>query len=111
MAATHAAALLEGRMAEAVVGSALVAVLEDLVGLVDFLKPDLALGVAGIAVRMPFHRELAERRFQLGVVSIALDFKGFVIAALGGHGHPSDPPELRLHPAVMQERCSLRLNE
>src|SRR5689334_20662342 len=53
--ATHAAALLEGGVAEAVIGGALVAVLEDLIGLVDFLEPDLALGIAGIFVRMPLH--------------------------------------------------------
>ena len=44
-----AAALLEGGMAEAVIGGALVAVLEDLVGLVDFLEAMLAFAVAGIA--------------------------------------------------------------
>ncbi len=101
MAATHAAALLERRMAEAVIGGALVAVLEDLIGLVDFLEPDLALGIAGILVRMPLHRELAERCLELGFVRVAFDFEGFVIAALGRH--QSDPPELRLHPAKMQE--------
>src|ERR1700739_1466620 len=85
-------------MSVAVIGAALVAVLEDLVGLVDFLELDLAMGVAGIAIRMPLHRELAECSLELGVVCVAVDFQGFVIAALGRH--PSDPPELRLHPAL-----------
>src|SRR6185437_6798757 len=97
MAATHAAALLKGGMSEAVIGGALVAVLENLVGLVDFLELDFACLVARIAIRMPLHRELAKCRLQLGLVRVAVDFKGFVIAALGGH--PSDPPELRLHSA------------
>src|SRR6185437_13363347 len=97
MAATHAAALLKGGMSEAVIGGALVAVLENLVGLVDFLELDFACLVARIAIRMPLHRELAKCRLQLGLVRVAVDFKGFVIAALGRH--PSDPPELRLHSA------------
>src|SRR5262249_18543480 len=109
MPTAHAAALLESGVSEAVIGCALVAILQDLVGLVDFLELDFALGVARIAVRMPLHRKLAECRLQLGLVCVALDFEGFVIAALGGH--QSDPPELRLHSAMMQEGCRLRLNE
>ena len=46
--AMAAATLLEGGMAEAVIGGALVAVLEHLVGLVDFLESMLAIAVAGI---------------------------------------------------------------
>ena len=76
-------------MAEAVIGGALVAVLQDLIGLVDFLELDFAGGIARILVRMPFHRELAEGRLQLGIVGGPFDFQGFVIAALGGH--PSVP--------------------
>src|SRR5689334_17003783 len=57
-----ARALLEGSVAEAVIGGALLAVFQDLVGLVDFLETDFALGIAGILVRMPLHRELAESR-------------------------------------------------
>ena len=96
-------ALLERSMSEAIIGGALVAVLEHLVGLVDFLELDLALRIAGIFVRMPLHRELAEGRLQLRIVGGAVDFKGFVIAALGGH--PSNPPEF--HSEVRMERCSL----
>jgi hypothetical protein len=40
-------------MAEAIVGSALVAVLEDFVGFVDFLETNFAGLVARIAIRMP----------------------------------------------------------
>ena len=86
-----AAALLEGGMAEPVIGGALVAVLEDLVGLVDFLETDFAGGIARILVRMPFHRELAKGRLESGFVRVAFDFKGLVITALGGH--PSNPPD------------------
>jgi hypothetical protein len=60
--------------------------------LVDFLEADLARLVARIAIRMPLHRQLAERGLELVVVSVALDFEGFVIAALGRR-HSSHPPE------------------
>src|SRR5882672_10715852 len=97
-------------MAEPVIGGALVAVLEDFVGFVDFLETDFAGGVARILVRMPLHRELAERRLEFGLVRGPLDFKGFIIAALGGH--PSNPPEVRSHSEAMHRKgCSLRLNE
>src|SRR6202008_1707006 len=68
----RSAAVLEGRMSEAVIGCALVRVLEDFVGLVDLLETSLAALVAGIAIGMPFHRELAERRLQLGIARGAL---------------------------------------
>src|ERR1700690_1029236 len=87
-----AAALLKRRMTEPVIGRALFAVLEDFVGLVDFLEAYFAGGVARILVRMPFHRKLAECRLEFGFVRSSLDFQGFVIAALGGH--PSNPPEV-----------------
>ncbi|MHC2306624.1 hypothetical protein ACVIJ1_003094 [Bradyrhizobium elkanii] len=79
-------------MAEAVIGGALVAVLQDLIGFVDFLEPDFAVGVARILVRMPLHCELAESRFELGLVRVPLNLEGLVIAALGGH--PSIPSEV-----------------
>jgi hypothetical protein len=82
-------------MAEPVIGRALVAVLEDFVGFVDFLETDFAGGIARILVRVPFHRQLAERRLQLGIVGGSFDFQGFVIAALGGHR--SIPPEVHRH--------------
>jgi hypothetical protein len=93
-------------MAIAVIGGALVVVLQDLVGLVDFLEPHLARGIAGIAVGVPFHRELAESRFQLGFVRVPLDLEGLVIAALGGH--QSNPPEFILMPNHMfgKMQCS-----
>ena len=52
------AAMLEGGVAEAVIGCALVGILEDLVGLVDFLEPVLGILVAGMTIRMVLHRRL-----------------------------------------------------
>ncbi|MGY4328674.1 hypothetical protein ACVWWG_003091 [Bradyrhizobium sp. LB7.2] len=82
-----AAALLEGGMTVTVIGCALVLIFQDLVGLVDFLELDFAGVVPGIAVGVKLHRQLAERRFQDGIVGTAFDFEGFVVAALGGRGH------------------------
>ncbi len=63
-------ALLERRMAEAVIGGALLLVLQDVIGLVDFLEVRLAVLVAGIAIGMPLHRELAVRRLHLRSVAV-----------------------------------------
>ena len=52
-------------MAEAVIGGALLAVLQDVVGLVDFLELVLAVFVARIAIGMVLHGELAERGLEL----------------------------------------------
>ena len=84
-----AAALLEGGVAEAIVGGALVRILEDLVGLVDLLELVLAVLVAGVAVGMPFHGELAERGLELAVIGGALDLQDLVVAPLR---HPLVPP-------------------
>src|ERR671935_162699 len=65
--------VLECGVAEAVVSGALVRVLEDFISLVDLLEADFATLVAGIAIGMPFHRELAEGRFQFTFVRGALD--------------------------------------
>src|ERR1700730_13919994 len=97
-------------MAEAVIGGALVAVLETLVGLVDFLEADFAGGIARIFVGMPLHRKLAEGRLEFRFIRVAVDFKCFVVAALGGH--PSNPPDFVLIPKeCVGKECSLRLNE
>src|SRR5690606_130688 len=56
---------LEGRVAETVVGGALLGVLQDLVGEIDLLEAHLRLGIAGIAVRMELHGQLAECRLEL----------------------------------------------
>ena len=74
--------VLECCVAEAVVGGALVPILEDVIGFVDFLEAMLAFGVAGITVGMVLHGELAECRFQIGIARGALHAQRFVVAAL-----------------------------
>ena len=64
--AAHAA-LLERGVAEAIVGCALLLVLQDVVGFVDFLEALLAILVAWIAVRVMLHGELAVRGLHLGL--------------------------------------------
>ena len=61
-----AAALLEGGMAEPIVGRALLRVGEVLIGLVELLEPRLGILVAGVAVWVTLHRRLSEGGFQLG---------------------------------------------
>jgi hypothetical protein len=80
MAAT---ALLEGGVAETVIGGALVAVLKHVIGLVDFLELVLAFVVARIAIRVKLHGELAERGLQLGLGAGALNAQHFVVVAFG----------------------------
>ena len=110
-AAAHAA-LLEGGVAEAVIGGALVAVLQDVIGLVDFLEAVLAFLVAGIAVGMMLHGELAERGLQLGVARGARDAQDFVIVALGHAGPALDSRRRHsrdLIPAIrsrLRQRCT-----
>src|SRR5262249_54824570 len=85
-AACSAHALLERGMTEAVIGGALVAVLEDVVGLVQFLEAVLGGVVAVIAVRMMILRELAEGALDLLDRRGLLDTQDFVITALR-HAH------------------------
>jgi hypothetical protein len=88
--ATHTT-VLEGGMAEAVIGGALVAVLEDVVGLVDFLKPMLALFVARITVRMMLHRKFAECCLELDLGGSSGNTEDFVVIALRHSGAAPDP--------------------
>ena len=83
MSAAIAAALFERGMTETIIGRAFVAVLENVVGLVDFLELVFAILVARVAIGMPLHGELAERGLKLTFVGGTLDFQGFVIAAFG----------------------------
>src|SRR6185295_5112254 len=106
-----ASALLERGMAKAVIGGALLAVFQDLIGFVDFLEPDLARGVAGILVRMPLHCELAEGSFQLAIVGGALDFQGLVIAALAGHRSVPNSRPPRFGSAVQDAAFGLTKND
>ncbi len=59
IARTPSAALLERSMAEAVIGGALLIVLEDVVSLVEILEFLLGALVTRIAIRVILHRELA----------------------------------------------------
>jgi hypothetical protein len=72
------AAILEGSMAEAVIGGPLLRVLEALISLVDFLELVLAGFVARIAVGMELHGELAERALEFLVVRTAAHAERFV---------------------------------
>src|SRR5690606_36386398 len=84
-AATHA--LLESGMAEPIIGGALVAVLEHVIGFVDFLEALLAFGVAGIAIGVVRHRLLAISRLQLGLACAARNAQNLVITALRRDRH------------------------
>src|SRR5260370_486942 len=95
------AGMLESGVAEAVVGRALVGMLEDLVGLIDLLEADFAALVAGIAIGVPLHGELAEGGFQFAVARRALDLEHLVVPALRpAPAHPPHfPPRLvKSHP-------------
>jgi len=82
-------AVLEGGVAETIVGGALVGVFEDFVGLVDFLEPVFRVLVTWIAVGMAHHRLLAESRLDLGLARRAFDGEALVVAALGHHRIPN----------------------
>src|SRR5262249_60795287 len=69
-------------MAETIVGGALLRVLEDVVGLVDFLEVMLAILVPGIAVGVIFHRELAKGGLHVRLARAAGHAQHFVIVAL-----------------------------
>src|SRR6202162_1030136 len=83
------AAVLEGGMAETIIGGALVAVLEHVIGLVDLLEAVLGLLVAGVAVRVAFHRELAERGLEFRFAGSAPHAKDFVVIPFGHYRHAS----------------------
>ena len=70
--------VLEGLVAEAVIGGALLRILQDLVGLVDLLELHLGGMVAAVAVGMKLHGELAEGAFQLLLVAAARDAEHLV---------------------------------
>ena len=85
-----AAALLESGVAEAVIGGALVAVLEHFIGFVDFVEFVLAFAVARIAVRMMLHRQLAECGLELDLGAGARDAQNFVVVALRHRSFPAE---------------------
>ena len=82
------AAVLERGMTEAVVGGPLLGVLQRVVGLVDFLELALGFVVAGIAVGMELHRELAVGPFDRRLVGSLGDPEHFVEIAFSQSGRP-----------------------
>src|SRR5258707_769395 len=77
-----AGAVLECGVAKAVIGRALVAVFQDVIGLVDFLEAMLAFVVAGIAIGVMHHGELAEGRLEIAIAGVADDSQNLIIIAL-----------------------------
>ena len=61
--AIGAGAALEGGCSVAIVGGALLRILQDVVGVIEFLELLFGVLVAGVAVGMVLHGELAERFF------------------------------------------------
>ena len=87
----HAA--FESSMAEAVVGRSPLVVLQDVIGLADFLELDLGGVVAGILVGMKLHRQLAIGGLQDLDRRALLASQGFVITTLAhGPGNSAHPP-------------------
>ena len=66
-------AMLERGVAKPIIGGALVRILQNFVSLIDLLETRLAVLIAWIAIGMPFHRQLAEGRFEPAFVGAALD--------------------------------------
>src|SRR6185437_14799463 len=77
--------MFECSVAKTIIGGTLVAVLEDVVGLVDFLESMLAVAVARIAVRVMLHRKLAKCSLELDLGAAAANAQDLVVVALG---HP-----------------------
>ncbi len=70
-------------MAEPVVGRTLLRILEELVGLVDFLELAFGLGVARVLVGMVFHGKLAESALEFLLVGTPRHTKRFIEVWLG----------------------------
>src|SRR5579862_472585 len=76
------AAVFESGVAEAVVGRALLAVLEDVVRLIDFLETDFAGRIAGVAVGVKFLGKLSVGALDLFDRGALLAAQDVVVAAL-----------------------------
>jgi len=87
---------------EAIVGCALIAVLENLISLVEFLETALGVTITRIAIRVEFHGELAISGLEIGVVSAPVDAKDLVIIALG---HLTSPRHEADRPSRMPEEA------
>src|SRR3546814_3757385 len=78
-AAIAHAAVLEGGLAEPVIGRALLRVFQAIIGFVDRLEPRLGFTAAGILVRVIAHRELAIGGLELPVIAASVDLQQLVI--------------------------------
>ncbi len=79
-------------MAETVIGSALLAVRQYTVGLVDLLEARFGAIIAVITIRMVLHRLFTERRFEDHFINRALNAQHFVITTLA---HCTRPDAIR----------------
>ena len=75
-------ALLERGVAEPVIGRTLLLVLQDVVGLVDFLELALGLRITRIAVRVILHRQLAIGLLDRILIGAAVDPKDLIEIAI-----------------------------
>ena len=91
----RAAAILERRMAEAVIGRALLRILERVISLDDFLELVLGIAIAGIAVRMELHRKLAIGALERRLVGALRHAEHFVEIAFGQSGSVPIAPRPR----------------
>ncbi len=73
---------IESGVPKAIIGCAFLFVLKDVVGFVDLLELLLAALIAGIAVRVPLHGELAVGGLDLFVAAAARNAQDFVVIAL-----------------------------
>ena len=94
-----AGAAVERRLAEAVVGGALLRVLEDVIGLADRLEMRFLVGAAIVAVGMAFHRQLAISGLDHPLVGGAGHAQQLVIITLG---HANSPPGRSATPAQLE---------
>ena len=86
--ATALLLLLEGRMTETIIGSALLRVFQNLIGFRHGLELGFAVGASPGLVRVIFHRHFAIGAFQHARVGGALDFEQFIIVDFGRHSDP-----------------------
>src|SRR5690606_16647307 len=77
------ATILEGSVTEAVIGSALLGVLQRVIRLIDFLELVLGFRIARIAVGVELHRELAVSAFELCLVGPTLNAEHLVEIPFG----------------------------
>ena len=78
-------ALLERRVAVAIISSAFLRIAQGLVGLAKFLETILGCMITRVLVRMKLHREFAIGPLYILLAGLSLDPEHFVIVAFSGH--------------------------